>query len=141
VAPFATLEAGKIWRIKIGGKGAADEAGRWPDRRGIAVAGCRAARAAERPFLYRTTIPPPGTITARSSNPERRRLFSPSAGAAAPDLAGASVTPGATLTTVGPPVVTPGVLPRRLDSCVPGDQRLGPAGGFNYQSSKQAREA
>jgi len=34
-----------------------------------------ARRAAERPVSLRTTIPPPGTITGRSSNPERRRLI------------------------------------------------------------------
>jgi hypothetical protein len=99
----------------------------------LLLSGCRAPAPPNDPFLYRSTVPPPGTIV--PSGPMPAQPYYP--GAAAP-----SAIPGP---TTAPPLISPGTpitpAPAPLTpsgvpiSPTPAPNRYSPPGGFNYQSS------
>ena len=89
------------------------------------LSGCRSPAPPNDPFLYRSTIPPPGTMA-------------PSAPGAVPYYPGGAA-PGA---TTAPPLISPGtpVSPAPLAPVTPATppSKYSPPGGFNYQSSAPA---
>jgi hypothetical protein len=87
------------------------------------MSGCRAPAPPNDPFLYRSTVPPPGTIT---PPPAGTPYYS--APAAIPGAAAPAISPGTPITPApGPltPVPAPAAPPSKYS----------PPGGFNYQSS------
>ncbi len=104
----------------------------------LIVAGCRAPAPPNDPFLYRSTIPPPGTITGPVGPAGSQPYYNPGSAGAPLISPGVPVTPGAMPPPGAAPIImpsSPGATP--LSPAAPGDQRLGPPGGFNYQSSRQ----
>ena len=99
----------------------------------LLCAGCRAPTPPADPFLYRSTIPPPGTIVPGAPAPAQP--YYPAAPGAIPGPATAppTISPGTPL--------APGVAPIGPSSAPisPAPNKYSPPGGFNPQSSLQAR--
>jgi hypothetical protein len=102
----------------------------------VLLVGCRAPAPPNDPFLYRSTIPPPGTITPGVA-PAGQPYYPAPAPGAVPGLPtispGVPVSPTAPLGPTGVPV-SPGVP-------APAPSKYAPPGGFNYQSSLRSPAA
>ncbi len=91
-------------------------------------AGCRAPAPPNDPFLYRSTIPPPGTITAPPAGAQP--YYSAPAGVAPP-----MISPG---TPVSPSPAPLGPSAPAMPAPVAPPTKYSPPGGFNYQSSQRS---
>ena len=101
----------------------------------LSLVGCRAPAPPNDPFLYRSTIPPPGTITPGVAPAGQPYYPAPAPGAVPgpPTISpGVPISPTAPLGPTGVPVSP---VP------APAPSKYAPPGGFNYQSSLRSPAA